>query len=174
MKKLFLTEKNLPWIVGANNTVETWISDELPDLALCTAAYAFVFKDNTFLQTELKEGERPIRQLDIPGGHIDPGESPEAAVIRETFEETGVHVHNPKLLGYLKITTHVPEAENPSIYPYPIGYMLYYVCDVLSEEPFEGNDDTHGRVWLPFTEFDKSEWCVKNKILLDEVIKNLI
>ncbi|MBP9711558.1 MAG: NUDIX hydrolase [Candidatus Pacebacteria bacterium] len=173
MKKLIHTVKNLYWIDGHNNTVEVYLSDELPELALCTASYTFVFKDNKFLQTELREGERPERRLDIPGGHIDEGENPEVTAVRETYEETGVHVKNPKLVGYIKITTHVTKPENPSRYPYPTGYMLYYLCDVESEEEFNGNEDAHGRVWLPFNEFEKSVWCQENKVLLEEVMKNL-
>ncbi|MEK7588606.1 MAG: NUDIX domain-containing protein [Patescibacteria group bacterium] len=170
MKKLIQTQKDLYWIDGQNNTVELYLSDELPDLSLCTASYAFVFKDAKFLQTELREGERPERRLDIPGGHIDEGEHPRDTAVRETFEETGVHVKNPKLVGYIKITTHVPKPEN-SRYPYPTGFMLYYLCDFESEEVFEGNEDAHGRVWLPFDEFEKSVWCRENKVLLEEVIK---
>lgn len=173
MKKLILTEKNIPWIIGANNTVETYLSDELPDISLCTAAYAFVFKDNCFLQTELREGERPTRRLDIPGGHIDDGEHPKTTVVRETYEETGVRVGNPNLIGYMKITTHVPKFDNPSRYPYPTGYMLFYVCDVVSEEDFDGNEDTHGRAWIPFGDFDKNEWCIKHRVFLGEVMKYL-
>ena len=32
---------------------------------------------------------------DLAGGHVETGESPRAAVIRECFEELGVHVHDP-------------------------------------------------------------------------------
>jgi 8-oxo-dGTP pyrophosphatase MutT (NUDIX family) len=30
-----------------------------------------------------------------PGGHIEPGEAPEVAALRETFEETGIAVRHP-------------------------------------------------------------------------------
>lgn len=171
MKKLIETIENLYWVPGGNNTVEVYLSDELPDLSLCTAAHAFVFKDNTFLQTELNSNERPVRQLDIPGGHINPEETPEQAVIRETFEETGVHVKNPKLAGYTKI---MRQGVKPEInkYPFPDSYILFYVCEFESEEPFEGNEDAHGRVWLPFNEFEKSIWCCDNGVLLKEIIKS--
>ena len=168
MKKLIETKKDLYWIDGQNNIVEVYLSDELPDLVLCTASYAFVFKDGALLQTELREGERPVRRLDIPGGHIDQGETPDQTAVRETYEETGVHVKSPKLIGYIKITTHTPKLEN-SRYPYPTGYMLYYLCEIEKEEEFNGNKDAHGRVWLQPTEFDKSIWCMENKVLLEEV-----
>lgn len=32
---------------------------------------------------------------DLVGGHVETGESPHQAVIRECFEELGVHVHDP-------------------------------------------------------------------------------
>lgn len=32
---------------------------------------------------------------DLVGGHVDPGESPHQAIIRECLEELGVHVHDP-------------------------------------------------------------------------------
>jgi len=37
--------------------------------------------------------------LNQPGGHIESGESPEAAVIREVLEETGCHVTCGELIG---------------------------------------------------------------------------
>ena len=33
---------------------------------------------------------------DLVGGHVEPGESPEQAVIRECLEELGVRLHDPK------------------------------------------------------------------------------
>lgn len=171
MKELIEIKKNLGWVVGQNNTVEVYFSDELPDVKLCSSSYSFVFKDGKFLQTELRKGERPERILDIPGGHIDEGEKPEEAAIRETFEETGVHVKNPKLVAYMKITTHIPKPENSSRYPYPTSYMLFYLCDFVSEEVFEGNEDAHGRVWLKPEEFENSYWPKENSILFNKVLE---
>ena len=171
MKELIETKEDAEWIDCQNNTVEVYFSDELPDVNLCTASYSFVFKDGKFLQTELRKGERPERRLDIPGGHIDEGELPDQTAIRETFEETGIHVKNPRLVAYIKITTHLPQSENSSRYPYPTTYMLFYLCDILNEEPFEGNEDAHGRVWVLPEEFETSIWCKENKILLNRVLE---
>ncbi|WP_341927087.1 NUDIX domain-containing protein [Nocardioides psychrotolerans] len=33
---------------------------------------------------------------DLVGGHVEPGERPEQAVVRECLEELGVHVHDPR------------------------------------------------------------------------------
>lgn len=166
MQKLIDTQYNL---FGTFNKVEIYLSNKIPDLSLCTAAYSFVFKDGKFLQTELKEGERPERRFDIPGGHIDKGESPEQAVIRETFEETGVIINNLSLFAFMKITSSLSREENTSDYPYPTSYMLFYLCDLVSEEEFFGNDEVHCRVWVSEEEFENLSWIKENKILFNEV-----
>ncbi|MGT2926647.1 8-oxo-dGTP diphosphatase [Streptococcus cuniculipharyngis] len=45
--------------------------------------------------------------LAFPGGHIEPGESMHAAVVREIFEETGLTIANPKLVGLKHFHTRV-------------------------------------------------------------------
>jgi len=37
--------------------------------------------------------------LNQPGGHLESGETPEQAVVREVLEETGCHVHCKDLIG---------------------------------------------------------------------------
>lgn len=104
MRRLLYTQNDIFWLPkDLKAEVETYLSDEFPPLELCPSAYALVFKDGVMLQTDLREGERPTRTLDIPGGHIDAGETPEQSLIRETFEETGVHIQKPKLVAYKKI-----------------------------------------------------------------------
>ena len=174
MKKLLYTQNEIFWLPKSLEAdVETYLSDELPPLELCPSSYAIVFKDGALLQTDLREGERSTRILDIPGGHIDVGENPEQAVIREVFEETGVHIQNPKIVAYKKIIIHAPKPDGYK-YPYPESYMPYFLGEILEETPFEGNADTHGRVWLRPDEYKKSPWYVGEKNMVDEIIKEYL
>lgn len=171
MHNHLFVEHDVTW-VPRENIVKTVLSDSLPANAQCTSAYSIVIKDGNLLQTELKEGERPNRQLDIPGGHLDKGETPERAVVRETFEETGVRVKTIKLLGYKEVTV---SSEKPKDYkyPYPTSYMAFYLCEVVEEIPFGENEDTHGRVWISLENLERSEWCRKNNVFIDAMLQTL-
>ncbi len=48
----------------------------------------------------------------VPGGHLDPGETPEAAAIREMREELGIEVNS---LRYLTAIA-VDDAEGPTVF----------------------------------------------------------
>ncbi len=55
-------------------------------------------------------------------GFVEPGESLEAAVVREVFEESGIHVTNPRYLG-----------SQP--WPFPASLMLGFLAHVNAEKP---------------------------------------
>lgn len=51
----------------------------------------------------------PGPELQLPGGGIDPGESPLAALHREVYEETGWHIGAPRRLGAFRRFVFMPE-----------------------------------------------------------------
>ncbi|MBL7825843.1 MAG: NUDIX domain-containing protein [Saprospiraceae bacterium] len=59
---------------------------------------------NNFLL--LKRAKEPNQGMYVPvGGKIDPYETPHAAALRETFEETGIRVDSMKFCGVLSETS---------------------------------------------------------------------
>lgn len=57
---------------------------------LLVAACALVDADGRVLLTQRPEGKQLAGLWEFPGGKVEPGESPEAALIRELSEEIGI------------------------------------------------------------------------------------
>jgi 8-oxo-dGTP diphosphatase len=68
--------------------------------------YAILPRDGAILMTF--QGD-PHNELQLPGGGIDPGESPLRALHREVFEETGWHIARPRRLGAFRRFTFMPD-----------------------------------------------------------------
>ena len=51
----------------------------------------------------------PIPEFQLPGGGIDPGENPIAALHREVYEETGWHIGPVRHIGTFRRFTYMPE-----------------------------------------------------------------
>ncbi|MCH2068550.1 NUDIX hydrolase [Shimia sp.] len=69
-------------------------------------AYAVLLKGEQMLLTHQAE---PVSEFQLPGGGIDPGESPVVALTREVFEETGYRIAKPRRLGAFRRFTFMPE-----------------------------------------------------------------
>ena len=61
------------------------------------AAYAVVVQQDRLLLTQLAPRTGAAGRWNLPGGGIDPGETPERAVVREVAEETGQVVDTVRL-----------------------------------------------------------------------------
>lgn len=68
--------------------------------------YALLLRGDQVLLTHQAE---PIPEFQLPGGGIDPGEAPIAALHREVWEETGWHIGTPRLIGTYRRFTYMPE-----------------------------------------------------------------
>jgi 8-oxo-dGTP diphosphatase len=66
-------------------------ADSAPPLVL-VAAVVLVDADGRVLLAQRPEGKQMAGLWEFPGGKVDPGETPEAALIRELREELGIDV----------------------------------------------------------------------------------
>jgi 8-oxo-dGTP diphosphatase len=71
-----------------------------------TGVYAILHRNGQLLLTHQ---EAPTPEFQLPGGGIDPGESPVAALHREAFEETGWRIGRLIRLGAFRRFTYMPE-----------------------------------------------------------------
>ncbi len=91
---------------------------------------AIIERDNQYLMVEEVASGAVV--LNLPGGHLETGESPEQAVIREVFEETGCNVACGELIGvYLWIH---PQTRQQFL-------RIVYVATFLSEDESHPLDD---------------------------------
>jgi 8-oxo-dGTP diphosphatase len=96
-----------------------------PDLLLVVAC-ALIDADNRVLVTERPSGKTMAGLWEFPGGKLDPGETPEACLIRELEEELGVRTRKP-CLAPLTFASHTYERFHL--------LMPLYVCRVWEGEP---------------------------------------
>lgn len=97
------------------------LEKEIPDFSCVTSAFAFSFKGEQLLMANVRE-----RGWNVPGGHIERGETPEEAVARELFEETGTQPLYLGYLGYLEINMHGEMPPSGWRYPFPTSYLAFY------------------------------------------------
>ena len=104
---------------------------------------------------ETASGRRVFSQ---PGGHIESGESPEAAVVRETLEETGCHVACQELVGvYLWI--------DPSSHRQYL--RIIFVADYRScDDTLEFDNGIIARHWMTLEEVEDKRLKLRSPVVL--------
>lgn len=112
--------------------------------------------NNFMLLKRLKE---PNKDTYTPvGGKIEPYETPEEGVIRETFEETGIRVDKVKFCGILTETS-----------PTKYNWLSYvYVADIDEVTPPKCNEGT--LEWIAYEDLlnvptPKTDWYIYQYIL---------
>ena len=86
-------------------------------------AAAVVLRDGEVLLTRRLKGVHLADFWEFPGGKLEPGESPEDAVVRECREELGVEL---RVVDIFDVTHHR--------YPAREVLLLFYACEWVSGE----------------------------------------
>lgn len=121
------------------NRVRLLRVDELPPRALITSALGLFFAGDALLMSNLAQ-----RGWDIPGGHMEPGETPEDTVRREVHEETGAELGPIRLFAAQQIEIAAP-CPRDYRYPYPISYQVFYCGPVARLASFAATDEVSAR-----------------------------
>ncbi len=106
-------------------------------------AYAIIERGGMVLVTHQS---MPESEFQLPGGGVDPGESPVTALHREVMEETGWRVAAPRKMGVFRRYVFMPEYDMYankicSIY---VAQPVRKICD-----PTEVGHEAH---WMPIEE----------------------
>ena len=122
MQKILETKKDLYW-APPGSEIRVVKDDQLPPEDLTVTVHALCFQADKILMAL-----HPERGWDVPGGHVEPGESLEDALIRETHEEAGALICNIRPIGHLRLLISAPNPDGWE-YPYPAGYLLFFYAD---------------------------------------------
>lgn len=105
--------------------------------------YAVILQRGSLLATHQAE---PVPEFQLPGGGIDRGEHPIAALHREVFEETGWRIAVTRRIGAFRRFTYMPEYDL-----WAEKLCTVYLCRPVRRlgPPSEAG---HTAVWLPVEE----------------------
>jgi len=135
--------RNIAWAPQPNECHLVLDAQLPPPGLISTAAVALAFSGDCLLLAHLA-----ARGWDIPGGHCEAGETPEATMRREVHEETGVRLGDVTVFGYQRIRILAPKPERYR-YPYPEAYQVFYRATVVALDPFVATEETIGRGLFP-------------------------
>ncbi|MFW6075486.1 MAG: NUDIX hydrolase [Chloroflexota bacterium] len=147
------------------NIVSLYLSDALPPSKLITSAFALAFDGDCILMTRLRH-----RGWDIPGGHVEPGESPEQTMRRETLEETGAALGRACPFGHLRMEVLAPKPERYR-YPYPVSYQVLFLTRVVDCTTFQASKEASERALIPPNEAPSIRWIARNQELYNAAVK---
>lgn len=118
------------------NHIDVVASEDLAPISLTTTAFMIpLTQDGKLIMAHNRR-----RGLEFPGGHIDPGETPCQAAVRECREETGYRVSHIRAIGFQMMTSLGKPPEGYK-YPHPLSFQQFFVGRVMGFDPYVDNDE---------------------------------
>ena len=117
---------------------------------------ALIVRDGKLLIARRPDGKHMAGRWEFPGGKIEPGESPEAALERELTEELGISAHAGRI--YHAIHHSYPEKDI---------LLLFYRCRLLQGEP-QAIEEAEVR-WIEERELRAFDWAEADGPLIDRI-----
>lgn len=113
---------------------------------------------NTIVFDKIRKRILLVKRRDIPvwvlpGGGVERGESPKKAAIRETFEESGLLIKDPKLVG---VFTKLKSSSSHK--------TLVYLAQQTSGKPQTGNESSEVAFWRIASLPPTLPWYLKARI----------
>lgn len=130
----------------------------MPDRIHLTVA-TVVKRDDKFLLVREFSDQKTV--LNQPAGHVEPGETPLEAAVRETIEETGWHVRPTALISF---TTYL-SPNNGITY-----YRLAIAADAVEFDPKATLDsDIEEALWLDYEEILQNEDSLRSPMVMQAI-----
>ena len=146
------------------NTGHWFHLDALPNKELISSCFGIIkYKNKICLVKHVERG------VEIPGGHIESGESVMDCFHREIKEEVGlVDLTAVKLLAAQEINIQVPKPEGYK-YPYPKSYQVVFFAEANTCLEFSPSLDSCGRIFVDINELKTHDFYNNYKFLFDLV-----
>ncbi|TRY18693.1 NUDIX domain-containing protein [Tessaracoccus rhinocerotis] len=141
--------------------------DEVPVTKQRVGAYAVVLSERGLLGTVNSSLTAVPGTWALPGGGVDPGESPAQAVVREVFEESGQRITIDRVLT-LDSDHWVGRSNSGVLEDYHALRVVYgATCEAPSEpvvHDLGGSTERAG--WVPWQSWRRLHWTISSRNLL--------
>ncbi|MBU4189247.1 MAG: NUDIX domain-containing protein [Actinobacteria bacterium] len=146
-----------------------------PVLRQRVAAYGIVVSDRGLLATQFSELTAVPGLWGLPGGGVDPGESPSRALIREVAEEAGQELEISHLLDVQ--TDHwIGRSPTQVVEDFHAVRIIYTGRCLNPTDPvvIDVGGTTAAATWLSLDEWPDQQWSAWAKVMLDRHLPGLV
>lgn len=139
------------------------------------AAYGIVLSGRGLLATQFSDRTAVPGLWGLPGGGIDPGESPSQALVREVTEETGQDLEISHLLDVQ--TDHwIGRSPTQVVEDFHAVRIIYAASCPDPTEPvvYDRGGTTAAAAWFPLDQWARVAWSSAARALLDRHLRDLV